>query len=54
MAITSNVLDGGIAFNERHSISFTTDYNGDGQANGGVEAYVELVNTSASSIDISG
>ncbi|MBW4975592.1 Hint domain-containing protein [Roseovarius mucosus] len=54
MAITSNVLDGGIAFNEWHSISFTTDYNGDGQANGGVEAYVELVNTSASSIDISG
>ena len=37
MALTTNVLDGGIAFNEWQAISFDTDYNGDGVSGGGSE-----------------
>ena len=54
MPLTTNVLDGGIAFNEWHTSSTVNDYNGDGVAGSGTEAYVEFVNIGPGPIDISG
>jgi hypothetical protein len=55
MAITTNVLGGGIAFNEWHPVSFATDYNGSEGAEGAQDGYMEFINTSTTStIDISG
>lgn len=55
MATTTNVLDGGIAFNEWHAVSFTTDYNGVGGAGGANDGWMEFVNTSTTTtIDIGG
>lgn len=54
MPITTNVLGGGIAFNEWLPSSFATDYNGDTIASGANDSFVEIVNTGAGPIDISG
>jgi hypothetical protein len=60
MALTTNVLGGGVAFNEWHPVSFSTDYNGnpegDSTPGSGVsDGYMEFINTSATAtINISG
>ncbi|PWK60648.1 Hint domain-containing protein [Roseicyclus mahoneyensis] len=54
MPVTTNVLGGGIAFNEWHAISFTRDFNGDGIGSGSRDGYFEFINVSANPIDIGG
>lgn len=54
MVTTTNVLGGGVAFNEWRPSSTSVDYNGDCEAFGEEDTYIEIVNTSDAAIDIGG